>query len=216
VCSGHRNGRIGVVERAGIEPADRQTPDVTVGTNRRAPLLSFNRNFRSTKPTLVARGSGVLRCRQTYSANVERRTRFTPVVMGSMTAVQLQPARPFRFWGLHRCLVVPLGRLRSYANMLSKEFVGMNPKGSRQSIQNSQLRLEALFNGGEFLLADASKPGDLCLGEIAFASESANVAANVFKHDSSPAQEAVVSFWGVHLRRTHDSQNEKPKLRQHP
>lgn len=73
---GTRNGKIGMVERAGIEPADRQTPDVTVGTDRRAPLLLANRICRSTS-AVVALLSGVLRCTQTYSVVVERRSRFT-------------------------------------------------------------------------------------------------------------------------------------------
>lgn len=62
------NGR--VVERNGIEPIVGLRPDRSDGTNR-APRV--NRNCRSIDP-MVGRGSGVLRCTQTYSGNVERRS----------------------------------------------------------------------------------------------------------------------------------------------
>jgi hypothetical protein len=62
-----------MVERAGIEPADRQTPDVTVGTNRRAPLLPANRICRSIS-AVVALAQGVLESRRVHTA-VARLTR---------------------------------------------------------------------------------------------------------------------------------------------
>jgi hypothetical protein len=62
----------------------------------------------------------------------------------------------------------------------------MDTQNTGEAIHERQLRLQSAFNGGEFLLPDASKTRDLLLRQIALATDASEVAANIFQHDTLP------------------------------